>query len=93
LPSTRNFAVCASWQSMQVTPRWCILVCSQEFQTNTSSSCWPSAWKVGEVNKARRWVSSSGAPGAPCSTRAERRAWQAAQLFMTAASAGLSRCA
>ncbi len=42
---------------------------------------------------ARRWLSSSGAPTLRSSLSVERRAWQAAQVFMPAGSAGLSRTA
>jgi len=44
LPSVRNFWVCGSWQSLQVTPWRCILLCSHEPHTKTSSRCWPSGW-------------------------------------------------
>ncbi len=42
LPGARSFCVCGSWQSLQVTPAPCILLCSHEPQTNTSSCCCPS---------------------------------------------------
>ena len=42
LPGARSLAVCGSWQSEHVTPRWYILLCRNEPYSYTSSRICPS---------------------------------------------------